>query len=421
MLPVDLSHPVVVLGLVLIFAALFGDAAERLGVPWITGCILAGVVLGPDAIGVLTPQKLSDLGPFLQASLALIAFNIGSKLTGARLKAFGASIGWLALVQLLAPMAAVLAAMAALGLPWPTAQIAAAVSPATAPTTTYAVVRRLGASGPFVDRALGVLAINDAAAILLFSVISSIAVAGLAAQSSAAETWTALAAAGREEALSVVTGATLGAFYLVLRDVIAGGRPGWDDRLRATLYALLLLAVGTALAFGLSHLLTTLAMGAMVANGVGRAEREATQASVGDIEQPLYMIFFVLAGAHLPATDLVGHGAVVMAALVYVLSRVAGKYVAVFLGATALRLDLATRRYLGLCFPSQGGAAMGLVLACNGSQAVRGLSPDAGSQVEMAVSIVLLGVLFSQIFGPIVIDYAVRRGAASSATGGGNA
>ncbi len=407
-MPAALSHPVVILGLILIFAALSGDAAERLGVPWITGCILAGVILGPDELGLLTHEKLAAFGPFLQASLALIAFNIGCKLTGARLRAFGARIGWLALIQLVAPVLAVMAALSALGLPWPTAVIAAAVSPATAPTTTYAVVRRLNASGPFVDRALGVLAINDAAAILLFSVVSSIAVARLGAQVD--ETWAALAAT-RQEALSLVVGVGLGAFYLVLRDVIAGGRPGSEDRLRATLYALLLLAVGASLTFGLSHLLTTLAMGALVANGVGAVEGKASQTSVGDIEQPLYMIFFVLAGAHLPTADLVGHGALVIAAIAYVIARVAGKYVGVFFGAMALRLDQATTRYLGLCFPSQGGAAMGLVLAFNDSPAVHSLSPTSGDLVEMAVSIVLLGVLFSQLFGPMIIDYAIRRGA----------
>lgn len=413
--PADLSHPVVVLGVVLMFAVLFGDLAERLGVPWITGCIVAGVALGPDALGVLTPAGLSEMGAFLQASLALIAFNIGLKLTGARIRELGASIGWLTLIQMIVPMVLVLTALVELGLPWATALIAAAVSPATAPTTTYAVMRRRNATGPFVDRALGVLALNDTAAILLFSVISSTAVAWLGTKGSASGAGPALAAAATQEALSALAGAALGALYLVLRDVIAGGRPGWEDRLRATLYALLLLAVGATFAFGLSHLLTTLAMGAMVANGGAGSEEKVAQASVGDIEQPLYMIFFVLAGAHLPAADLAGHATLLIAAGVYVLARVAGKYVGVYLAATALRLDEATRHYLGLCFPSQGGAAMGLVLACNGSTAVRSLPPEAGAFVHMAVTIVLLGVLLSQLVGPMMIDYAVRQATAKPA------
>ncbi len=425
MLGAAISNPLLVLGLVLISAVLLGDASERVGVPWITGCVLAGVLLGPDAIGILTPSSLSVLGGFLQASLALLAFNIGSQLTLGQVRGLGASIVWLALFQLVAPLLAVAAALAMVGLSWPTALIAAAVAPATAPTTTYAIIRRRNASGPFVDRALGVLAVNDAATIVIFSVISATVVAWLGAHGAQAETshaqishvqtWTALSQAAMSEALSLIAGAALGALYLVARWLIADGRAGWQDRLRAMLYALLLLAVGAALAFGLSHLLTPLAMGVVIANFGRGTEQAATPAAVGDIEQPLFMIFFVLAGAHLPVADVFGHAALVTASIAYVLARVGGKYVAIYLGAAALRLDRGTRRFLGLCFPSQGGAAMGLMLACDGSPAVRALAPEAGGAVKMAVSVVLLGVLISQIFGPIVIDYAVRHGSAEAA------
>jgi hypothetical protein len=58
---------------------------------------------------------------------------------------------------------------------------------------------------------------------------------------------------------------------------------------------------------------------------------------------------------------------------------------------------------------------LGLVLAFNGLPAVRAMSPATGNTVETAVTIVLLGVLVSQIFGPIIIDYAIRRGSAELA------
>src|SRR3954447_18303939 len=103
--------------------------------------------------------------------------------------------------------------------------------------------------------------------------------------------------------------------------------------------------------------------------------------------------------------------ALALAGFAYVLARLCGKYIAIYLGAVALRLDAGARRYLGLCFPSQGGAAMGLVLACAGLPAVRALPAGASRMVETAVTIVLVGVLLSQMFGPMIIDIAIRRGA----------
>ena len=241
------------LGVILAVGALMGEAAERLRVPWITGCIFAGVLLGPYATGLLTPSRLASFGVFMQASLAFIAFNIGARLTAARLRSTGGDVAWLTFFQLLAPMITVLAALVVSRLSLPTAMIVAAVAPATAAATTYAVVKRRNAPGPFVDRALAILAINDAATILCFDVISAATVAWLGAHGSGDETWTALRLAVFREALSLLIGAGLGFAYLSLHALVAGGRPGWEHRLRAALYALLLLSVGAAIVFGLSN------------------------------------------------------------------------------------------------------------------------------------------------------------------------
>ncbi|HYN37720.1 MAG TPA: cation:proton antiporter [Rhodospirillales bacterium] len=98
-----LANPLALLGVVLVLGALFGDVAERARVPWISGCIVAGVLLGPAATNVLRWPEMAALDGLAQVSLAVIAFNIGSQLVLTRLKAIGRSIALLALAQLLAP------------------------------------------------------------------------------------------------------------------------------------------------------------------------------------------------------------------------------------------------------------------------------------------------------------------------------
>jgi Kef-type K+ transport system membrane component KefB len=404
-----LAGPLPLLGVILVLGACLGDAAERIRIPWITGCIVAGIILGPAAVNVLQGPELAGLDGFAQASLAVIAFNIGCQLTVGRLKSIGRSVVWLAAAQLLTPLILVFGAERLTGLPLQTALIVAAVAPATAPTTTFSVIRRRQASRPFIDRALGVLAINDAASVLTFSVVSAAAVALAGAAASGAIIRDSLSAAARNELLSALVGVAIGVAYLAVRRLIEDGRPGWEARLTALLIGLLLLGIGGAIAFGLSHLLVPLSIGLVVANGADEAERQRVQRLIQALEEPLFIIFFVLAGAHLPLS-LTQHLVLGLAAVVYLLARFAGKYVAVFVTASALRLDAPTRRYLGLCFPSQGALAMGLVLALNGSPAVRELPPTAAGSVEEAVSIILIGVLLSQILGPVLIDFAVRRG-----------
>ena len=409
-----LANPLTALGVILLAGALLGDATERIKVPWITGCIVAGIVLGPQVGHVFGHADLSALDGFAQASLAVIAFNIGCQLSLAKLNAVGRSTAQLAVAQLLAPLLLVLGAEPLIGLSIPAALLMAGVAPATAPTTTYSVIRRREASGLFVDRALGILAINDAATVLIFSVASAATVATLGAQSSGALIGASLRAALANEGLSVLAGLVLGAAYLLVRRAIEDGTPGWQPRLTATLFGLLLLGIGAAIAFRLSHLLVPLSFGIVIANGADEAERARVQSLIKALEEPLFIVFFVIAGAHLPVASAL-HPAILLGACVYLAARFVGKYGAVFLGASLLRLDTPTRRYLGLCFPSQGGLAIGLVLALNGSPAVHALPPAAAGVVESAISVVLVGVLLSQVAGPVVIDWAVRRGVAAQA------
>ena len=408
MLVQDLMNPLLLLGLILLSGALLGAIVERLRAPWIIGCIVAGVLLGPEALGVLSRPGLATLGGFSQASLAVIAFCIGSRLTLERLRAIGVSVALLAVAQLLLPFAFVFVAEAVIGMKWQIALIVAAAAPATAPTITYAVIRRRNASGPFVDRTFGVLAINDAATVLLFSIVSAATVAALGAHGVGAGVRASIGFAALNEANSLLAGGAVGGVYLIARSAISDETPGCAGRLRALLYSLLLVAVGAAKILGLSPLLTPLAMGVVIANESSESEREMVQSGISDIEEPLYIVFFVLAGAHLPIRD-ASHAFLLLAAAVYALARFAGKYLAIYLASSALRLDAQTKKYLGLCFPSQGGLAMGLMLAFAASSTLRILQPSSLQMMETAISVVLMGVMLSQIFGPLVIDYAVRK------------
>jgi hypothetical protein len=199
------------------------------------------VALGPAVTDVLAPTQVTVLGGFTQAALAIISFNIGSQLTLDRLRTIGHS------VVLLAPFALVLAGEALLGLTLPAALLLAAVAMVTAPTTTYSVIRRREASGPFVDRVLGILAINDASGVLIFSAVSAVVAAMLGAGSTATIS-AAVGHAALNEALSIVAGITIGLFYLAVRRILQDGRPGWESRLTALLLGVVLLSIGGAIA-----------------------------------------------------------------------------------------------------------------------------------------------------------------------------
>lgn len=57
-----------------------GSAAQKVKLPQITGYLVAGVLLGPYVIGLLSQQSVSSLWMVDQACLSLIAFAAGAEL-----------------------------------------------------------------------------------------------------------------------------------------------------------------------------------------------------------------------------------------------------------------------------------------------------------------------------------------------------
>src|SRR6185312_3144987 len=74
------------LGLVLIVAALVGEACEHVRLPRLTGYLLVGVCFGPSVGNLVTPAMASQLRLVDGLATALIAFGAGMELDIAGLK-----------------------------------------------------------------------------------------------------------------------------------------------------------------------------------------------------------------------------------------------------------------------------------------------------------------------------------------------
>ena len=301
--------------------------------------------------------------------------------------------------------------MRVLRLDWSYALLLAAIAISTAPTTTAALVRDAEVRGPFVSYLLGIIALNDTLAVIAFSIIST-AVADrlLPTHADAPIVATAFRTFGTELLALGVGGGIGAAFAWVLR-LASRHRELGGPRLELLLLGFGLAAVGGAAATSLSFLLVPLAFGLTVANTLPDHETERVRNLLGAYVEPLFVVFFVLAGAHLPLAD--AHGLHAMGlALAYVTSRFAGKYLGTRLAARSLGLPGGIERYLGLSLAIQGGLVLGLILAYRGSPSVAGLTATAHQSIEAMTAVVLLGVLLTQLAGPPIVRLALQRGAA---------
>lgn len=399
------ASPVLSLGVLLLCGYFAGRLAGRVGLPSITGYIVAGLALSDSVLGLISHHATERLQAVTEVALAFIAITIGGEFQLAKLRRSGAKILVITVLEAFLAFAVVSALLSLLGLDSRFALLLGGIAAATAPAATVVIVRELKMRGEFVDYLYGVVAFDDAIAVLLFSVILAM-VSPLFGPAGAHDGGALLAAAeaGAEIGLSVLLGVVGGAVL----HVIGRRSPSDGARLVVTVAVVFIVTAG-ALALELSPLLANMAFGAALIN-LSPANRRLF-AVLEPVTPPVFALFFILAGAELRLA-VFAEVTVVIYGLVYLAARFAGKFTGAYLGAWAMRAPDGVRRFLGFCLFPQAGVAIGLALFLQGSTMVTAAA-DVQRLVTQLVNIVLLSVFINELIGPSISRFGLTRGVAA--------
>lgn len=400
------ASPVLSLGVLLLCGYFAGRLAGLIRLPSITGYIVAGLVLGDSVVGLISHHATARLQPVTEVALAFIAITIGGEFQLPKLRRSGAKILVITVAEAFLAFAVVGGVLTLLGLDSRFALLLGGIAAATAPAATVVIVRELKMHGEFVDYLYGVVAFDDAIAVLLFSVILAMVTPlfGVAGAPDGAVLH-AVAEAGTEIGLSVLVGAA-GSVFLHL---IARRSPSDGARLVITVAVVFVVTAG-ALALELSPLLANMAFGALLIN-LSPSNRQLFMV-LEPVTPPIFALFFILAGAELQLA-VFAEVTVVILGLAYLAARFAGKFTGAYIGARVMRAPAAVRRYLGFCLFPQAGVAIGLALFLRGSSMVATAGADVQRLVTQLVNIVLLSVFINELIGPLISRFGVTRGVAA--------
>lgn len=367
---------------------LFGRLAKFVKLPNVTGYLLAGLILGPYVLRLIPGSIVEEMGVIPDAALGFIAFSVGSEFKMSYIKRVGMTPIVIACLEALGASTLVTGALLIAGQELPLAIMMGAIAAATAPAATIMVLRQYKAKGPVSETLLTVVALDDAAALMLFGIASA-----LAQQMTSPEGGSLLLSVLKplyQIGGSLLLGAVLGAvFTLPLRFF---KKPG--NRLAITI-GMVFLAISLAGLLDLSELLVCMAMGALLVNVSSQAGNVMT--ITDGFTPPILMLFFVLSGAELdwhvlPTIGLVG--------IVYVLTRVAGKLLGAFVGAKVMHAPPVVSKFLGLALIPQAGVAIGLSLIA------AQMMPVYGPTIR---AVVLCGTLIYEIVGPVITKISLIK------------
>jgi Kef-type K+ transport system membrane component KefB len=249
------------------------------------------------------------------------------------------------------------------------------------------VIKQYKAKGPVTETLLSVVAIDDATALIMYS----ISIAAATALSGGNATVKDLVLKPIIEiGGALVVGAILG--FLFLLPMKAFKKDG--NRL-SLIIAFIFVGLGISQLCGFSSLLLCMAMGAVVANfspDVNQIMKLSDR-----ITPPIFMLFFVASGADLklsvlPAVGLVG--------VIYIVVRVVGKMFGASLGAIVSKADKNIRKYLGPALVPQAGVAIGLSLAASS------VVPEHASEIR---TVILCGTLIYELVGPVIAKTCLKK------------
>ena len=176
-------------GLLLVIGFFGGILARKIKLPTISGYIIIGMFL---SLFQIIPRSLIDgnLNIIVEISLGIIGYLVGGTLNYDMLKRFGKQIVIITSTQLMGAWIFVTVIVAfltpfLLKIPnsqsnyfyslLPSAVIIGAISCATAPAATIAIVREYKASGPLTNTLLAVIALDDGLCVIAFALGLNIA------------------------------------------------------------------------------------------------------------------------------------------------------------------------------------------------------------------------------------------------------
>lgn len=385
----DATEVLIGLGSLFIGGSIAEFVSRFTRLPRVTLYLILGFAAGPAGLDLL-PGPAEDWFPLVSTvALVMVGFLLGGGLTLEEFRDHGREVVVISVAVVLVTALLVLLGLLAFGVPAPIALALAAIAPATAPATTADVVRESRAHGRFLKTLLGIVAVDDAWGLILFSLILAFVpiVTGSSAGSGSLD---ALMSGGWDVLGAVLVGIALGLPMAYLTGRIRPGEPTLTEAL-----GIVLLCGGISLWLGVSYLLSSIVLGAVVVNRA-RHHRRPFRAIEG-IEGPFVILFFILAGATLRPHALISVG---LLGFGYVALRIAGKGLGAWLGSALARSERPVRTWMGLALLPQAGVAMGMSLV------VVQQHPDLQDSV---LPVVIGSTVLFELVGPILTKVALAR------------
>jgi Kef-type K+ transport system membrane component KefB len=401
------------IAIALLCGLLMTRVIKPLGLPAVTGYLVAGILIGPyvlgafgvEGLGFVSMEYVERFGVIADVALGFIAFSIGNEFRLSQIKSIGKQALIVGVIQAVMATVFVDIALIVMSLilgndvfPISAAITLGAIATATAPAATLMVVRQYKAKGPLTNILLPVVALDDAVGLIVFAISFGIAKAiDLGTLDIVSIVLNPLI----EIAFSLILGVLIGLIFSEVEKHFHSRSKRLSVSVTFVILTVALTMIKIPLGGGVelasSSLLTCMMLGTVFCNVCESSEELMDR--VDRWTTPLFVLFFVISGAELEFS-IFAQGAMVLVGVVYIIFRSAGKMTGAAFSAKISGCNDTIVKYLGITLLPQAGVALGMsVLAME-------LTGNAGVVVR---NIVLFSVLIYELVGPLLTKMALTK------------
>ncbi|MBN2190200.1 MAG: cation:proton antiporter [Candidatus Aureabacteria bacterium] len=398
--------PILIVGLVLFGGFVFGEIATKMNLPKVTGYLLAGVLLNPTVFNFIPKDAVNHTNLITNISLAFITFSIGGTLVYSQLKALGKSILYITLFEaefaLIALVAGFLIVSPFLvhvqGGTWisvfiPLSILMGCLGSPTDPSPMLAVSHQYNAKGPVTSTILSVGASDDVMGIINYSITVVIAQAFVLHKAFSLST--TILKPLLQISGSFLLGIIFGFLFILITWFIRKEKEGV---LIVLVFGLLSVCTGVANLLNVDELLSTMTMGAVVANFHPRSEAIFKMLE-RYTEELIFVLFFTISGMILDFGVLLKSLPLVF---FFIIFRLIGKFTGTYVGGSLSHAPAKVKKYtIGGLVPL-GGIVVGLALLMK-------QDPTFSKFSDIILSVIIGSTILHEFIGPISGKWAIKE------------
>jgi len=396
---------ILIIGIIILTGFMGGELCSRIGLPKVTGYILAGLLLNPGLTHFIPETFVDNTSTITNIALSFITFSVGGTLFVPKIRTLGKSIILITLFEaefaflfvavlfsFVSPLVFSGPGLTFLTFFLPLGLLLGSLASPTDPSATLAVEHEYHAKGEVTSTIMGVAAFDDILGIMNYSLAAAVASIFVLHQSFSVGSVTQplMNIAG-----SIVLGCLLGLFLNKLSDFI---RKETEGVLITLIISLLSLCYGVADLTGMDGLLSTMTMGIVVVNFSCRKE-QIFRILERYTEELIFVLFFTISAMHLDFSVMASHFLFI---ILFVAFRAAGKFSGTMAGGKLSRASRKVQRFTAGGLIPQGGIVIGLALVIKQNPAFESIS-------DVLLNVIIGATIIHEIIGPLLARFVLQR------------